>query len=199
MTIKDLTLTSAVETAHTYEAAYKDAKALKGGSGSGGSHEEEKGMFKLSGFKGKDGDRRECFRCGALTHLANKCPFSKLECFKCGKTGHKANKCFPGGKKDGGILKKKDSGGDGKTVRFVNRVSGLDEVEDDDCEEFDFLSIHRMSRMGRNEDFEDPVMVGMNINGKQASLELDTGAVVTVMRSMRSMVEMKIWRKQGMH
>ena len=34
----------------------------------------------------------------------------------------------------------KDSGGgDGKTVRFVNRVSGLDEVEDDDCEEFDFL------------------------------------------------------------
>jgi predicted aspartyl protease len=79
-------------------------------------------------------------------------------------------------------LKKKDSGeGDGKTVRFVNRVSGLDEVEDDDLEEFDFLSIHRMSRMGRNEDFEDPVMVGMNINGKQASLELDTGAVVTVM------------------
>ena len=37
-----------------------------------------------------------------------------------------------------------------------------------------------MSRIGRNEDFEDLLMVGMNINGKQASLELDTGAVVTV-------------------
>ena len=37
-------------------------KALKGGNGDGGSHEEEKGMFKLGGFKGKDGDRRECFR-----------------------------------------------------------------------------------------------------------------------------------------
>ena len=32
-----------------------------------------------------------------------------------------------------------------------------------------------------NEDFEDLLMVGMNINGMQASLELDTGAVVTVM------------------
>ena len=31
LTIKDLTLTSAVDTAHTYETAYKDAKALKGG------------------------------------------------------------------------------------------------------------------------------------------------------------------------
>ena len=62
-------------------------------------------------------------------------------------------------------------------MRFVHKVSGLDEVEDDDCEELDFLSIHRMSRMGRNEDFEDPVMVGMKVNGQQASLELDTGAV----------------------
>ena len=184
LTIKDLTLTSAVETAHTYETAYKDAKALRG-SNSGGSGEvvEERGLFKL-GEKGREGGRRECFRCGSPAHLANKCPFANLECFKCGKTGHKATKCFKGSK--GGILKKKDgeegsskSGNDGVRFGKVEKVSVLDEEEEEIFEEMDFLRIKRMSR---NVDVENPpIMVGMMMNGKDTSIELDTGAVVTVM------------------
>ena len=38
---------------------------------------EKRGMFKL-GEKGREGGRREFFRCGSPTHLANKCPFANL-------------------------------------------------------------------------------------------------------------------------
>ena len=55
----------------------------------------------------------------------------------------------------------------------------LDEEEEEIFEEMDFLRIKRMSR---NVDVENPpIMVGMMMNGKDTSIELDTGAVVTVM------------------
>ena len=116
------------------------------------------------GVKVKDGFRKECFRCGAPTHLANKCPFSNLDCFKCGKKGHKANKCFSGSKLGSRILKRNDrDGGENKEVRFskIDKVSVLD-AEDKEIEELNFLSIHRMSR-NEIED-EDPVMVGLCMN-----------------------------------
>ena len=38
-------------------------------------------------------DRGKCYRCGNITHLADRCHFWSKVCFKCGRTGHMRWKC----------------------------------------------------------------------------------------------------------
>ena len=81
----------------------------------------------------------------------------------------------PGGNEKKGTADIKELSGDVEVQQGTVFRNG-DEVEDD----LDFLKIYRLARDNEVK-LKDPVMVDVEINGKAASMELDTGAVVTVM------------------
>ena len=86
LTVTTLTLSSALETARSYEKAYKDARAITGG-------QIQEGINKVDVNTKKNGGRKECYRCGSTYHLADKCGFLESDCFGCGKKGHTKRMC----------------------------------------------------------------------------------------------------------
>ena len=173
LTMKDLTLDTALETARTFEKAYKDARAIRGA--------EVGGMNRLQAKQsGEGGSKKECFRCGSSYHLANKCGFKNSNCFNCGMKGHTKQKCR-NEKKEG---KDKKAGMHSVEVEEaeIPCQKGTKFREPDEVEEvLDFLSIYRLARE-KDDCLDDPIMVDMEVNGHSAKMELDTGAVVTVMK-----------------
>ena len=179
LTMKDVTLNSALDTARTYEKAYKDARAIRGGL-------VEEPIHKLGSNTGKsvEGDRKECFRCGSQYHLANNCSFSNSECYNCGKTGHTRKKCRNGKKSSSGSDKKGTAG-----IKELSTEEGLipcqrgrqsssrsGELEG----EVDFLSIYKLAKE-KESLMNDPLMVDVEVNGKPLRMDVDTGAAVSVM------------------
>ena len=87
LSVKDLTLDKAVKTALSFEAAYKDTKAIQGGS--------EQDRVNRLGEQNQQGgsSRRECYCCGSTLHLANACKLRNVKCYGCGNKGHLRKVC----------------------------------------------------------------------------------------------------------
>ena len=101
LTMKDLTLVKAVDTARSFESASRDAKLIRGGNGVGVHQanvvgESDECVHKLvQATHGKQPkqDLRECYRCGNRGHISTGCPYSSYTCRRCGKVGHLDKRC----------------------------------------------------------------------------------------------------------
>ena len=95
LSIRELTLTMAVDNADAMEAAVKNAREIH--STSSGSRVEPASVNKLGGGsgwnRGSSGKQRECFRCESTGHLTDTCIFKGKECYACKKVGHIKKKC----------------------------------------------------------------------------------------------------------
>ena len=161
---KDLTLSRAVELAQGLEQAAEQASTF---------HSAEKAeVHKIQGKNPRPGSKRgweqhqkkgssstnskvKCFRCGMKGHDPNDCHFKDATCYKCEKKGHTSRVCTNRGK-----------------------IHQVKEQEDDwdDPEEGYLLKMD-----GEKKEQEKPYMVWVKMDGKEMSMEVDTGASHTVM------------------
>ncbi len=204
LAIKDLTFKVAVETAVAMEAAVINARQIHGVGLEGRVHRlgghyipgESKnrnsgsavGKYTVGQYIGRNGNHngnqkgKECFRCGSQRHLADKCPFKDKECFGCKQKGHAKRKC------------RRSNGGGGATggrerVHLIEEVEELPPGEDDLLfEDFEDLEIEEglhclnLYKLGEDEQTRnDPMMLEVLLNDTKVSMEVDTGAAVSVM------------------
>ena len=153
---KLLTLKSAVDSAIAIESACRDTKEIQAQSGS-----KEVYLNQLS-------SKRECYRCGNRTHLADTCPFKGKECFKCRKIGHTMRMCR-GEKKFVGR-----TSDDGKA-----KICQISDV-DDDSVAIGCLVSWSLYPLAERSGW-DPIVIKVRVNGNEIPMELDTGAAVSVM------------------
>lgn len=106
--------------------------------------------------KPKYDGKKPCFRCGGK-HAAEDCKFKNEKCFECKKTGHIGKMC----------RSKKNLG--------RNQYVGFDTDEED--VDFGLYSLyHTQSNKTTNKEYR----VTLSLDGNPVSLELDTGAAVTI-------------------
>lgn len=174
LTEEKLTFVKAIEIAQGLEAAEKSSKRLQG-------HESEPIGVVASNHRDRKPSReviqfpRLCYRCGESGHAPTACRFREAVCRKCKKKGHIARVCQGGKGKDASVKKST-----GKCAR--NGVHGIAEEESfstaDPVEKAlqSDLPINVLQQQDRR-----PILVSLELNGKPTTLELDTGAAVSLM------------------
>ena len=174
LTEEKLTFAKAIEIAQGLEAAEKSSKRLQG-------HENEPIGIVSSNQKDRKPPRevmqfpRLCYRCGESGHAPTVCRFREAVCRKCKKKGHIARVCQGGRGKD--APSKKSTG---RCAR--NGVHGIAEKElfttMDPVEKAlrSDLTINVLQHQDRQ-----PILIHLKLNGKPTTLELDTGAAVSLM------------------
>ena len=116
-----------------------------------------------------DSKDKECYRCGG-DHDPNSCKFKDKECFYCKNQGHTAKMC----------RKKKYQGGKkGKEAPVKQVETEASEEEGGSQAGTDGNEMYHMYRCEVRR--EDPIFIHPKINGKDAKMELDTGAALTCM------------------
>ena len=160
----DLTFKKALELSQGMEAAEKNSKALKG---------TEAAVKKLSippkNSRGKNSStpKSTCYRCGRGNHDARSCRFADATCHKCGKKGHTAPVCRSVTKKPqrSGPRKRKESPG----TKYVATT-------EDDGSATDEFQLYAIGAKAATR----PIIVDIQINGKQLLMEVDTGAALSI-------------------
>ena len=150
-----LTLAKAVEKAQAKETAARDARNLKGQGPTTMS-----GVLQLSTTNTMKGSAqvkgKPCFRCGRKGHEGKDCKFKSATCHKCGKVGHIAPTC----------RSKKSAGRGHNDVRYLESTQS----EPEDLGTF---------LIGGNS--SHPIRIELRISGKPLTMELDTGAAVSLL------------------
>ena len=101
---------------------------------------------------------QKCYRCGKTNHKASNCRFKSAKCHNCGKTGHLKTVCQQPVKKD-----RRDS---------VKKLR--DERDSQSPEEYTLFSLGEESS-------RKPFIVQLKIDDVSLSMELDTGASLSIM------------------
>ena len=202
LTVKDLTLDKALNTARSFESASRDAKLIRGGNSGPSVNQasivessracEPDGVNRIGqSGQGKPAkqDQRECYRCGKRGHISTGCPYATYTCHKCGQLGHLQKRCRAEEKRPGSSQAKPapvrqvcvcpGHGNDRVEVTGPSRRLVCDELSytGRSSEEFslDPLSLFVVKQQG-----VDPVMIDVCLNGKPMRMEVDTGAAVSV-------------------
>ena len=160
-----LTLKQAVEIATGMEAAAKHAKSFKDSD-----TEAVKAVY-----------TENCKHCGKTNHKPSDCRFKTVQCNNCGKTGHISRVCRSP-RKDSNI-----KAGKGKFVPKYTRPKSTKYIASDvsmntktgDGDEVEELGLFMVSDRGGVQ----PIWIDVEIEGKTVSMELDTGAAVSIMSS----------------
>ncbi|XP_064400007.1 uncharacterized protein K02A2.6-like [Halichondria panicea] len=108
------------------------------------------------------GPTQPCFRCGAA-HPATTCKFRTSTCHYCKKQGHISKVCRK---------RTRDSKADKTASRSTNQLTGSDD-EEEDTDEYRLF----YSSAGRTQ----PITVPVTLNGLDTTMEIDTGAALSVM------------------
>ena len=159
----DLTFKKALELSQGMEAAEKNSKALKGTEAA-----VKKLSIPLKNSRGENSTtpKSTCYRCGRGNHNARSCRFADATCHKCGKKGHIAPVCRSAKKPQrSGPRKSKES----------PRTKYVATTEDDGSatDEFQLYTIGAKAATR-------PIIVDVQINGKQLLMEVDTGAALSI-------------------
>ena len=152
---KDLDFAKALEIAQSLEAVEKNEKTLQ--------HERDAdAVLKLSKPKRQDAPQKSqpCSRCGKSNHTAANCRFKTAKCHKCGRIGHIKIACRA----------KSNSTSQG-SVKLV-----LEEGKNSDAAgEYDLFALDAV--VSRSQ----PFMVDLHMDSVPISMELDTGASLSIM------------------
>ena len=103
---------------------------------------------------------------------------SNLKCFKCGKVGHKAVDCWQGGGASSSAGSKSANGSGGKVVCYACGIEGHKSTECPKKESQKGAAAKPVRQLWLR-DSSDTVIEGV-VNGKGATLLLDSGAHITI-------------------
>ena len=164
LTEKDLTLARALQIATGMEAAAKQVAELQATSSasaaSAGATVTSKGdVHKVTT------NPRYCYRCGKPDHKSAQCPSSKLRCYNCGKVGHLRRVCRQATKPV------RRAPGKPRTTPRVKTVLEADQEPEDGAYHLNHLTAKPGPAM----------QVDLCLNGKPVTMEVDTGAPVSLM------------------
>ena len=163
----DLTLTKALELAQGMEAAEKDSKELQAGP-----------VDAQQVHKVVQQGQSPCYRCLGTGHLPSQCRFKATKCNKCRRIGHIARACRspttvtqPRQQQPRG----RGGGRGGRTRRMrTHQVEASGEQEDDE-DIADIARVHAVSPA-----IPRSYNISLKINSIPITMELDTGASVTL-------------------
>ena len=162
----ELTLSKALTIAQSLELVDQNARALRGPDTAihqvSQSRAQRKGQAQTRSHNKPQTRGKECYRCGGADHLAATCRFVDAICHSCKKKGHLARVCHSG-KSGGGHRGSRAPGS------RAQRVATVDASEED----------LPMFRLGSKR--TDPIVVELSVGGVPVSMEVDTGAAVSVM------------------
>ena len=154
LTEADLTLTKAIELSVGVEAADKNAKSLKG---------TESSIKSITPGKA-------CYRCGRTSHDQKDCRFKDAECHNCGKRGHIAPVCRSPKKKR--QPRRNNSRRPGLGTKYVTTTHDQEPESEEDDESLPLYTVGGGAT--------PPIKVPLLVDGKSLTMELDTGAAVTI-------------------
>ena len=155
----ELTLERALQIAQSVESAIKQSTVIQNYQ-----HRTE-GVHKVST---QERSYKDCFRRGGR-HAADRCNFKNKECFFCKNIAQTARKC----RKKANAEKQK-----GSKVEYTTNIQHTVSHQSLQCEE-DMFDIYQLG-LKRVE----PLTVNVGVNGKNVSMEVDTGASLTVISEM---------------
>ena len=140
--------------------------------------------------RSKNSPSKSCYRCGKLSHSASNCRFREAVCYNCGKKGHISSVCRSRSKLPQQSSRPSKPTGQvshGRSKqRNTHRVQEIDSTTSD--KEAGSGDEYRLLMM-TDRSSSDSIMVQVTINGKKLTMELDTGAAVSIIsdRTRRSM------------
>ena len=123
------------------------------------------------------GHAGRCFRCGRRNHTAGQCLHIESVCYNCGKKGHIQRTCRQ---------PRKTERGQGRAVRRLTE-DNEDEVQDD--EEPPKYTLQQILSTVNHK----PIQVEVSIDGQGITMELDTGAAVSLVSEITYKL---LWPKQ---
>lgn len=193
----NLTLDRAVELITSMEAAARGAEQITGRA-SGTAETAVNRVTAPSTSAQSAEERRSCFRCGGK-HRESTCKFVNSVCFKCRQRGHISRLCQNKTSHEGRVSSN-DKHREGKTKQTLNStqtpanrsvhvMQAQDSEESDSSVVGDLWPLNPSEKIalpgnGRKEapEFKDPpIFAEVTIQGKTVQMELDTGAVFSVM------------------
>lgn len=180
----DLKIKKALAIVTSWELANKDSKLMK-------TETSLQVLNKISPKQKSTGDIR-CHRCGG-NHFANECKFGNVRCYKCGRNGHISRFCR---QKEGfgtqarGAYNHNNRGR--RNDNFGRNVNAVTEEQHDAgnySEETEAEDVHFFGSVNSVNNCK-PIKIDLNLNSVAISMELDTGASVSI-------INYKMWKMIG--
>ena len=158
LSLKDLTVTLALQKSQAIEVATKETENLQHLSAveTGNSATHALTQVPLGNFS-------KCHRCGSGQHKAKNCPHKEKRCNQCKKVGHLARVC-----RSASASKTGKSHQQAHTHQLEEEMEREEEEDDDD----NFFGIHKVSGNKRYK----KLLTTLTVGGKALEFEVDTGA-----------------------
>ena len=171
----DLSFKRALEIAQSLEAAAKNAKEIQNGAGNTGNGNPGTNQEHLRAEPVGMVATNNCYHCGKTGHLAPQC-HKNAKCLNCGKVGHIKRAC----------RNKQWAGGSNHTEESRpskqlprKSTSGRNTVKTVQPLETESLEEYPLNQLTQNSGSK-PIELNVDVLGKSISMELDTGAAVSL-------------------
>lgn len=180
---RDLTIKTAVDKARSHEMASQQVQEMQElGLGLASGQKVDKVMvFDQQGSGRPTG--KACYRCGKYSHGPESCFFKDKDCLNCKKKGHIRVRCpdrkssvSPRSEKSHSYKK---SGKTHKVKRFTDNESETEINESDTDSERVNIILHHIKSL-ETKKRQPEIRLHVSLNGKDVSMELDTGASVSL-------------------